>query len=101
MRIFPEDERALMLHGITFISMTGLLIAPNYLPAVPLDELWIFEHWPDLYWIGIPIIFLAVNTIFVFIERSWLGFISVLSTVILIFVHKASLSSVMDVLCGK
>jgi hypothetical protein len=100
MRIVPENEQGLIFHLTTGLWM-GSLIA-MWMISPPLVVLgkgrWFIERWPEIYWVGIPLVSLIVNAAAVFFERSFLGFFCVAGNFGWLVFSQATLPTVLSLL---
>jgi hypothetical protein len=87
MRLLPEDNTCLMVHTAGIVI--GLLdLAYVVRPGLStfIRQASAFQTWPEI-WVGLPLVFLALNTLYFFIERSVAGFVAVLFTSVLLVYH--------------
>ena len=95
MKIFPEDLNYFVFHlatlGATICQIMGLEFMVNG-KGRP-----IYEFWPE-FWIIFPMLFGGVNILFVFVERSVLGFVSIAACIAWVIYSKATFPIVLNIL---
>jgi hypothetical protein len=100
MKIQPEDSNCFMVHFVGIIVCILALvnvIEPSLMSVVWSNEF--FRSWPEI-WVGLPLLLLALNILYFFIERSVVGFLVVVLCCVLL-VYQISTYSVILVLMGN
>jgi hypothetical protein len=100
MKTLPEDSNCFMVHFAGIIVCLFALInvfEPSLMSVVWASEF--FRTWPEI-WVGLPLLLLALNILYFFIERSVVGFLVVVLCCVLL-VYQMSTYSVILLLMGN